>query len=72
MARILYVLYRVMSKDPLTASEAEDFRVRAEVARTKLFEAGESALVDAYDQDGNLQLADEAKLYDALVPIFFR
>ena len=61
-----------MSEDPLTASEAEDLRVRAETARITLFSAGESALVDAYDQDGNLQPADEAKLYDALVPIFFR
>jgi hypothetical protein len=66
------VLHRVMSEDLLMAAEAEDLRVRAEIARTTLVSTGESAMVDAYDMDGNLQLADEALLYDALVPIFFR
>jgi hypothetical protein len=66
------VLHRVMSEDLLMAAEAEDLRVRAEIARTILVNAGESALVDAYDMDGNLQPADEARLYDALIPIFFR
>lgn len=61
-----------MNEDLLTAAEAEDLRVRAEIARTTLVNAGESAVVDAYDMDGNLQAADEALLYDALVPIFFR
>jgi hypothetical protein len=61
-----------MSEDLLMAAEAEDLRVRAEIARTTLVSTGESAMVDAYDMDGNLQLADEALLYDALVPIFFR
>jgi hypothetical protein len=61
-----------MNEDFLTAAAAEDLRVRAEIARTALANAGESALVDAYDMDGNLQPADEARLYDALVPIFFR
>jgi hypothetical protein len=66
------VLSQVMSEDPLAAAEAEDLRVRAEIARTTLVSTGESAIVDAYDIDGNLQPAEEAKLYDALVPIFFR
>jgi len=72
IARILYVLHRVMGEDLLMAAEAEELRVRAEIARTTLVSTGESAMVDAYDMDGNLQLADEALLYDALVPIFFR
>jgi hypothetical protein len=61
-----------MSENPLTAREAEDLRVRAEIARTILLKSGESALVDAYERDGDLQPAEEAYLYDALVPIFFR
>lgn len=61
-----------MSEDLLTAADAEDLRVRAEIARTTLVNNGESAVVDAYDMDGNLQQADESRLYDALVPIFFR
>jgi hypothetical protein len=72
IARILYVLYCVMKEDLLTVADAEEIRVRAEIARTTLVSQGESAIVDAYDPDGNLQPADEAKLYDALVPIFFR
>jgi hypothetical protein len=66
------VLSRVMSEDLLTAADAEDLRIRAEIARTTLVNNGESAVVDAYDMDGNLQQADESRLYDALVPIFFR
>ena len=66
------MLHRVMGEDLLMAAEAEELRVRAEIARTTLVSTGESAMVDAYDMDGNLQLADEALLYDALVPIFFR
>jgi hypothetical protein len=61
-----------MSEDLLTAADAEDLRIRAEIARTTLVNNGESAVVDAYDMDGNLQQADESRLYDALVPIFFR
>jgi hypothetical protein len=61
-----------MSENPLTAGEAEDLRVRAENARNILLQAGESALVDAYEQDGELDFAQESYLYDALVPIFFR
>ena len=61
-----------MSEDLLMASEAEDLGLRAEIARTTLVNAGKSAVVDAYDMDGNLQPADEAKLFDALVPIFYR
>jgi hypothetical protein len=49
-----------MSEDLLTAGKAEELRVRAEIARTTLVNAGESAMVDAYDMDGNLQPADEA------------
>jgi hypothetical protein len=62
----------VFNEDLLLASEAEELRLRAEIARTSLVSAGESALVDAYDMDGNLQPADEARLFDALVPIFYR
>jgi hypothetical protein len=66
------MLYRVMSEDLLLAGEAEEFRRRAEIARTALVSTGESAVVDMYDIDGNLHPGDEARSYDALVPIFFR
>jgi hypothetical protein len=61
-----------MKEDLLLAAEAEEIRTRAEIARAELVSQGESAMEDAYYLDGNLQPADEAKSYDALVPIFFR
>jgi hypothetical protein len=61
-----------MSEDIFTAATAEELRVRADVARATLLKAGESALVDTYDEDGGLDFAREVYLYDALVPIFFR
>jgi hypothetical protein len=61
-----------MNEDLLTAVEAGELRVRAEIACTTLVSAGKSAFVDNYDMDENLQPADEARLFDALVPIFYR
>lgn len=66
------MLSRVMAENYLTAATAEELRVQAEIARTTLATSGESAMLDVYDEDGNLDTEEEMRLYDALVPIFFR
>lgn len=63
----------VLGKNFLNATEAEEMRVRAEIARTVLFNSGESSPIEEYDvESGHVEFEDELALYDALVPIFFR
>lgn len=69
------MLSRVMANNILTSAAAEEYRIRASNARIELVAGGESAMVDGYsedDLDGNLGFDDEARLYNALVPVFFR
>ncbi len=72
IARILYMLARVMQNNVLTAAQAQPLQTRAEMARANLMGRGESAPLDVYDPDGNLEVEDELVFYNLLVPVFFR
>jgi len=74
MARILWKTSVVLEDDPYGTynDEANDMRIRAEVARTTLMGNGEGALVVALDDDGNADSNEVEDSYDALVPGYFR
>ena len=74
MARILWKTSIVLERDTLGRykDEADEKRIRAEVARTLLNNNGEGAPVIAIDDDGNADVAEEEDTYDALVPGYFR
>ena len=52
--------------------EADEMRIRAEVARRTLMGNGEGGLVIAIDEEGNADPSEEENSYDALVPGYFR
>jgi len=75
MARILWKTSEVMNEDPYGTYkvEADQMRVRAEVARRDLTNSGEgTGLVFSLDEEGNADGAEIEDSYDALVPGFFR
>lgn len=63
---------RILENDVLTAAQADQLKTRAEIARRNLVSQGESAVLEVYDADGNVEVEDEMMYYNALVPIFFR
>jgi hypothetical protein len=63
---------RILENDVLTAAQADQLKTRAEIARRNLVSQGESAMLEVYDADGNVEVEDEMMYYNALVPIFFR
>jgi hypothetical protein len=79
IARNLWMLSKVLEADTFGTyqKEADDMRIRAEIARQKLTSSGEGALVTSdgvlsLDEDGNIDPAEEEDTYDALVPGYFR
>jgi hypothetical protein len=75
MARILWKTSEVLDQDPYGANkkEADEMRIRAEVARQELTNSGEgTGVVFALDEDGNAESAEVEDSYDVLVPVFFR
>jgi hypothetical protein len=79
IARILWKMSKVYEADTFGTylKEADDLRIRAEVARNKLNSSGEGALFGAdgvmsLDEDGNVDATEEEDTYDALIPGYFR
>jgi hypothetical protein len=74
MARIMWKKSKVLEDDTYGtyAKEAEELRIRAEVAQKTLMGNGEGGPVIPLDDKGNLEVGEEEDSYDALVPGFFR
>jgi hypothetical protein len=74
MARILWKTSVVLESDTFGtyAKEADEMRIRAEVARRVLTGNGEGGLVIAIDEEGNADPGETEDSYDALVPGYFR
>jgi hypothetical protein len=74
MARIMWKKSKILEDDAygMYAKEAEELRVRAEVAQRILTTNGEGGVIIALDDRGNLDADEEEDSYDALVPGFFR
>jgi tetratricopeptide (TPR) repeat protein len=74
ITRLLWKTSQVLESDAVGAyqNEANEMRIRAEMARKDLTGKGEGGVVIALDEDG-LEVIDELeKSYDQLVPLFFR
>lgn len=72
VARIIWMLSKVLREDALTAAQAFNLRERAEATRDILIQQGQSAPTPEFDDEGNFIEPDEETLYDNLVPGFFR
>ncbi len=80
LARTLWKLSKVLEADTYGTyqQEADDMRRRAEVARAKLNNIGEGALLSSgdavvsLDDEGNVDAMEEEDTYDALIPGYFR
>jgi hypothetical protein len=74
MARIMWKTSKVMEDDTygMYAKEAEELRIRADLAQKTLTGSGEGIVVIAIDEKGNLDVGEEEDSYDALVPGYFR
>jgi hypothetical protein len=74
MARIMWKTSKVMEDDTYGtyAKQAEELRIRAEVAQKVLTGSGEGGVIIAIDEKGNLDAWEEEDSYDALVPAYFR
>lgn len=74
IARILWKTSKVMEDDTYGtyAKQAEELRIRAEVAQKTLIGNGECGMIIAIDDKGNLDADEEEDSYDALVPLYFR
>ena len=74
MARIMWKTSKVMEDDTYGtyAKEAEELRIRAEVAQKTLTHNGEGGVIIAIDGEGNLDAGEEEDSYNALVPGYFR
>lgn len=73
MARILWKMSVVLENDTFGTyhKEANEMRIRAEVAMRALTSSGEGRVV-TLDEDGNADAGETEDLYDSLVPGFFR
>lgn len=74
MARILWKTSVILDDDVIGTyqKEANDMRLRAEIALRKLTGGGEGGLVIAIDEEGNADAAETEDAYDALLPVGFR
>ncbi|KAH8755898.1 hypothetical protein BGZ57DRAFT_1009101 [Hyaloscypha finlandica] len=72
VARICWKTAIVLESDTFGTfkTEADEFRSRAEVARQRLISSGEVGIVPFVQYD--IERDSEEKIYDALVPIFYR
>jgi len=71
MARILWKISVVLEQDPSTAGEANEMRIRAEMARKSLMGCT-GGMVFALDDDGNPDENETEDSYNTLVPGYFR
>jgi hypothetical protein len=74
MARILWKTSVVLESDTFGRyqNEANEMRIRAEVARRLLTGNGEGGVVIALDEEGNVDAGETEDSFDALVPGYFR
>jgi hypothetical protein len=74
MARILWKTSVLLESDTFGAysREANEMRIRAELARRTLMGRGEGGLVMSMDEEGTSNFDDIEDSYDALVPLYFR
>lgn len=75
MAHILWKTSEILDQDPYSAyrKEADQSRIRAEVARQELTRNGEgTGIAFAIEEDGNVESADVEDSYDFLVPFLYR
>jgi len=74
MARILWKTSVVLESDTFGRyqNEANEMRIRAEVARRLLTGNGEGGVVIALDEEGNVDVGETEDSFDALVPGYFR
>jgi hypothetical protein len=74
MARIMWKKSQVLESETLGESmaEANDLRIRAELALKTLTAKGEGAMVFSFGDDGNPDPDEMEEAYDSLVPGYFR
>jgi hypothetical protein len=74
MARILWKKAIVLESDTYGTwqNEANDMRLRAELAREQLISIGEGGFIISLDEDGDPDIFETEESYDALVPGYFR
>jgi hypothetical protein len=74
MARILWKKSVVLGDDVTGTyqKEADELRIRADLALRKLSQNGEGSSVVTIDDEGNAEWVETEDSYDALVPVFFR
>jgi hypothetical protein len=74
MARIMWKKFQVLECETFRGSiiEANDLRIRAELALKTLTAKGEGAIVFSLVDDGNVDPDEMEDAYDSLVPGCFR
>ena len=74
MARIMWKMSQVLESDTFGTfqTEAEDLRIRAELALKTLTAKGEGGIVFSVDEDGDADRDEMEDAYDSLVPGYFR
>jgi len=74
MARIMWKKSVVLGDDVTGTyqKEADELRIRADLALRKLSQNGEGSSVVTIDDEGNADQVETEDAYDALVPVFFR
>lgn len=74
MARIMWKKSLVLESDTFGRyiDEANELRIRADIALRKLTTNGEGGIVVSLDDEGNADKSEAEELYDSLVPGFFR
>jgi hypothetical protein len=74
MARIMWKTSQVLESDTLATflDDANELRIRAELALKTLSAKGEGGIVFSFDDDGNPDPDEMEDAYDSLVPGYFR
>ena len=62
----------VVREDLQAVAQANELKMRADLALENLTEKGEATQPQVYDDAGNLLEVDDETLFDTLVPGFFR
>ena len=74
IARIMWKMSEVLELETFGhyQDDANDYRIQAESALTRLTGAGQGGLVLSLDEEGMLDKVEIELAYDSLVPGFFR
>ena len=74
IARIMWKMSEVLELDTFGhfQDDANDYRIQADSALTRLTAAGQGGLVLSLDEEGMLDKVEIELAYDSLVPGFFR